>query len=138
MQRLGWTRQNVIIHGRNLSAKLNVFSRISDAVIFRKNIFSFGILISARFGFGSVWFNFGTLIGTCYKSNIILYLNRILDYNTATKYTSQKYKIVSNQPAVQLSKICSLAQKWHGTPIQVVGLFLNTVVISSCVTCFIV
>ena len=88
--------ENVIIHGRNLSAKLNVFSRISDAVIFRKNIFSFGILISARFGFGSVWFNFGTLIGTCYKSNIILYLNRILDYNTATKYTSQKYKIVSN------------------------------------------
>ena len=49
-------RPNVLIHGRNLSAKLNVFSRISDALIFRKNIFNFGIPIKSRFGFWCIWF----------------------------------------------------------------------------------
>ena len=114
--------ENVLIHGR--IAKLNVFSVEYRMHWFSAKIFlDFGILIRARFGFGSIWFNLGTLIGTCYESNIIVYLNRIRDYNTTTKYTV--LYITKIQKFIELAwrsifENLPIGDKWQES-VQVVG-----------------
>ena len=109
---VGRGTENALIHGR--SAKLNVFSVEYRMHWFSAKIFlDFGILIRARFGFGSIWFNLGTLIGTCYESNIIVYLNRIRDYNTTTKYTV--LYITKIQKFIELAwrSICQKSAHWQ-------------------------